>query len=391
MATGTPEQAIHSRNVFVVHGRNEAAHDALFAFLQAIGLNPLEWSAIVNATGKTNPYIGEVLETGFGIARAVVVLLTPDDEARLREPYRKPGDGRFEFELMPQSRPNVLFEAGIASSRFPDRTVIVQIGELRPISDLFGKHLIEMNNSIGRRQDLADRLKTAGCDVDLSQRYWYRAGDFEKCVVAADPPESREVSSESAKEIVDPLAVPNRTLKTSLTVVLFLAAILASFLLAWYLRPPDSSLRTLIGLPSQREQSSLEEVAAARDDALVRIKKLLVAEAQLGEKLASAESDRDASRKSLEATQKSLAAAQETIKSQPDPKLFESARKELEVARKEADLSLKEMSTSLREKTLEAKEKGLKAEQLAAEVKTLQTQLKAAQDEARKLRAEPQK
>ena len=34
----------------VVHGRNLAARDAMFAFLRAIGLEPLEWSVLVSAT-----------------------------------------------------------------------------------------------------------------------------------------------------------------------------------------------------------------------------------------------------------------------------------------------------------------------------------------------------
>ena len=74
-ATGT-------REVFVVHGRNHAARDALFDFLTAIDLHPLEWSEVVQLTGKTMPYIGAILNTAFSNAHAVVVLMTPDDEAQ---------------------------------------------------------------------------------------------------------------------------------------------------------------------------------------------------------------------------------------------------------------------------------------------------------------------
>src|SRR4029078_1296077 len=90
---------VDTRKVFIVHGRNNAARDALFTFLRSIGLHPLEWSEIVRATGKGSPYIGEVLEKGFSIAQAVVVLMTPDDEARLREPFRGPSEPPHETDL----------------------------------------------------------------------------------------------------------------------------------------------------------------------------------------------------------------------------------------------------------------------------------------------------
>ena len=53
---------VDNRDVFVVHGRNNAAREAMFTFLRSIGLNPLEWSEAVRATGKASPYVGEVLD-----------------------------------------------------------------------------------------------------------------------------------------------------------------------------------------------------------------------------------------------------------------------------------------------------------------------------------------
>ena len=166
------------RVVFVVHGRNRKSRDAMFSFLRSIGLRPLEWSEAVVATGKTSPFIGEILDTAFSIAQAVVVLMTPDDEARLREPFRESGDPTHEVELTPQARPNVLFEAGMAMGRSPERTVLVELGVLRPFSDIGGRHVIRLNNTTQRRQELAQRLQTAGCPVNLSGTDWHTAGDF---------------------------------------------------------------------------------------------------------------------------------------------------------------------------------------------------------------------
>lgn len=180
---GIGEKPMDKRKVFVVHGRNEAANDALFQFLRAIGLNPIEWSQAISLTGKLAPYIGEVLDAAFSNAQAIVVLLTGDDVAKLRDEFVRPNDPSFEKQLTVQARPNVLFEAGMALGRHDDRTVIIELGELRPFTDISGRHLIKLNDSIARRQELAQRLKTAGCDIDLTGTQWHKAGDFGNAIL----------------------------------------------------------------------------------------------------------------------------------------------------------------------------------------------------------------
>lgn len=167
------------RNVFVVHGRNIQARNSLFRFLRSIGLRPLEWSQAIKATGKASPFIGEILDVAFSKAQAVIVLMSPDDEARLRESLRGASEPAYETEMTGQARPNVLFEAGMAMGRNPDRTVIVELGTLRPFSDIAGRHTVRLSNASVARQELAERLRTAGCPVDLSGRDWHTEGDFD--------------------------------------------------------------------------------------------------------------------------------------------------------------------------------------------------------------------
>jgi predicted nucleotide-binding protein len=172
--------AAKNTRVFVVHGRNERVRVALFGFLRSLGLEPLEWTALVEATRNPAPHIGEILRTGFSIAHAAVVLLTPDDEARLREEFRKADDPEYEKELLPQPRPNVLFEAGMAMAHFANRTILVRVGRSRPFSDIAGIHSVEMDNSMEKRRDLAQRLKMAGCatiELDASTT-WQTEGNF---------------------------------------------------------------------------------------------------------------------------------------------------------------------------------------------------------------------
>lgn len=166
-----------TRTVFVVYGRNEPARVAVFAFLRSIGLDPIEWSQGLGLTGYGAPYIGEVLDVLLTEAQAVVVLMTPDDIAFLRPEYANGANDPGTLQLG-QARPNVLFEAGLAMGRNPDRTVLVELGTLRPFSDVAGRHIVRLADSIASRQLLAQRLRTAGCPVNLTGTDWHTAGDF---------------------------------------------------------------------------------------------------------------------------------------------------------------------------------------------------------------------
>jgi len=152
--------------------------DAVFAFLRALELRPLEWNQAIKLTGEPSPYVGTILETAFRTAAAVVVLLSPDDEAQLKRALRDSSEPAFERKLTGQARPNVLFEAGMAFGRNPENTVLVQIGEVRPFSDVAGRHIVKMSNEPTSRQELATKLANAGCNVNTAGGDWLTAGDF---------------------------------------------------------------------------------------------------------------------------------------------------------------------------------------------------------------------
>jgi predicted nucleotide-binding protein len=164
------------RKVFVIHGRNDKARRGLFEFLRSIGLDPIEWSEATRLTRKGSPYIGQILDAAFGAAQAVVVLQTPDDVAYLHESLAAAGDPDCSPQMQP--RPNVLFEAGLAMGRDEDRTVIVEMGQIRVFSDIHGRHVVRLDNSLKKRQELATRLETAGCAVRTSGSDWHEAGDL---------------------------------------------------------------------------------------------------------------------------------------------------------------------------------------------------------------------
>jgi predicted nucleotide-binding protein len=133
----------------------------------------------VALTEKSASYIGEILDAAFSNAQAIVVLLTGDDEARLREALRGTTESAYEVELTAQARPNVLFEAGMAMAYCPDRTVLVEFGYLRPFSDVAGRHSVKMDGSSKKRQELAQRLQQAGCAVNIQGTDWHTSGDLQ--------------------------------------------------------------------------------------------------------------------------------------------------------------------------------------------------------------------
>ncbi len=172
----TPER--RGNTVFVVHGRNEKLRQGLFAFLRSLGLHPLEWGQALSLTKKGSPYVGEILDTAFSKAVAIVVLLSPDDEARLKKEFQNNHDELYEKQLTGQARPNVLFEAGMAFGKNPDSTVLVQVGSLRPFSDVGGRHAVRLSNDAQTRREFVTKLANAGCNVDTSGSDWLTEGDF---------------------------------------------------------------------------------------------------------------------------------------------------------------------------------------------------------------------
>lgn len=165
--------------VFVVHGRDTQLRDEVFSFLRAIGLSPLEWSEAVGLavsdTQRATPSLEDVLSAAFQRAQAILVVMSGDDLAQLRDDLRSPGE---EPNPVPQARPNVILEAGMALGRSEKRTVIIECGDLRAISDIAGRYRLRMDSTPEKRKELADRLQSSGCAVQLTGTQWLSVGKF---------------------------------------------------------------------------------------------------------------------------------------------------------------------------------------------------------------------
>ena len=106
-----------------------------------------------------------------------MALFTPDESVELKPQFRK--QGQTSHEKGEQSRPNVIFEAGLAFGRRPDKVILVEFGQLRPFSDIFGRHTIRMDDSEDKKKDLVSRLRTVGCEVKIEGEEWLKVGSFE--------------------------------------------------------------------------------------------------------------------------------------------------------------------------------------------------------------------
>jgi predicted nucleotide-binding protein len=161
-----------SRSVFVVHGRDEEVRQAMFELLRRLDLRPLEWEELVRATGKPSPFLGEVVMNAPAQAQAALVLLTPDDVAKLHPHLLGNRERDDETQLTGQPRQNVLIELGMVLMAYPERTVIVEVGRLRHVADTAGINVIRFDGTEDSLAKIAARLKLAGCQLDDSRPEW---------------------------------------------------------------------------------------------------------------------------------------------------------------------------------------------------------------------------
>ena len=154
-------------SVFIVHGRDEKARSDLAAVLERMGLQVVIFVDPIHWPKKGSPHAREVLESKMHSVTAVVVLMSGDDEGRLRSGLCADDESNKDGALERQARQNVIFEAGMALGLFPNRTVLVQTQRLRVPSDIDGVQYVRFDGSRGSHLELAHRLRAAGCRVSL--------------------------------------------------------------------------------------------------------------------------------------------------------------------------------------------------------------------------------
>jgi predicted nucleotide-binding protein len=174
----TMAMSADKKKVFIIHGRNMVARVAVEHFLKALKLEPLDFDAL--AGDMPSEFVGNIVLEGLKRAHGIVILFTPDEYAALCPGLRETSEADAKRW---QSRPNVIFEAGIAFGAARERCTLVTMGsEVSLFSDIRGVHIVRLDNREASRKSFRQKLIGMGCDVDLRADSFTdpaRSGDFE--------------------------------------------------------------------------------------------------------------------------------------------------------------------------------------------------------------------
>jgi predicted nucleotide-binding protein len=147
--------------VFIVHGHDKAARDAVENFIRKLDLEPI---MLVDQTSRGSTVI-EKFERESSRAHFAVVLLTPDDVGCAKDKY----DKEKVQALMPRARQNVVLELGFFYAKLGrGKVAALQKGQVEKPSDVHGIVYISMDGAEWQIQ-LAKEMRSAGLNVDLNR------------------------------------------------------------------------------------------------------------------------------------------------------------------------------------------------------------------------------
>lgn len=145
---------VFDRKVFVVHGHDEGAREAIARFLERIGFEAI----ILHEQANQGRTVIEKVEVHGDVGFAVV-LLTPNDEgAKKGQPPQ------------PRARQNVVLELGYFIGRLGrERVCALKRGDVEIPSDFGGVVYAAFDDGGGWRQTLANELQAAGFEINWNQ------------------------------------------------------------------------------------------------------------------------------------------------------------------------------------------------------------------------------
>jgi predicted nucleotide-binding protein len=162
ISTGANEDrtnSVNPKDVFVVHGRDDAAKHEVARFIERLGLRAI----ILHEQSNRGRTIIEKFEKHAEVQFAVI-LLTPDEIGRLNSEPNQP------FEQ--QARQNVIFEMGYFIGRITRLRVFpLTKGDVKVPSDYSGVVYTDMDSAGAWKIPLIKELKDAGFEVDSDKAF----------------------------------------------------------------------------------------------------------------------------------------------------------------------------------------------------------------------------
>ena len=150
------DEQMNTKEVFVIHGRDNEAKEIVARFLEKLGLEPVILNEQPDQGGTIIEKFEQHAQVGFAVA-----LLTPDDVGSLQ------GE---ENTLNPRARQNVIFEFGYFIGRLGRKGVrALTKGDVEIPSDYSGVVYIPLDAAGGWKITLIRELKSVGFDVDANR------------------------------------------------------------------------------------------------------------------------------------------------------------------------------------------------------------------------------
>ena len=153
----TSKAPMDKSKVFIVHGHDEAAQQAVARFVEKIGLEAIILHEQASSGKTIIEKIEEYTNVGFGI-----VLYTPCDVGALQ--------GQEKDDLKPRARQNVVFEHGYLIGKIGRENVCALVkGNIETPNDISGVVYIKMEGEKEWKYKVADEMKESGYNVDLTK------------------------------------------------------------------------------------------------------------------------------------------------------------------------------------------------------------------------------
>jgi putative nucleotide-binding protein containing TIR-like domain len=151
-----PKAPMDKSKVFIVHGHDNAAKEAVARFVEKIGLEAI----ILHEQASSGNTIIEKIEANSNVGFAIVLYTACDVGASKEE----------KDQLKPRARQNVVFEHGYLIGKIGRKNVCALVkGNIETPNDISGVVYIKMDESEAWKYHVAKEMKACGYEFDPSK------------------------------------------------------------------------------------------------------------------------------------------------------------------------------------------------------------------------------